>query len=81
MKVGVVGHVEWVEFAVVDHVPAPGEILLSQRKQDALDDQFATERVADLELKGFSRPVNAVRLDQRELAVRLEAGEADADQP
>ncbi|MDP9400541.1 MAG: PfkB family carbohydrate kinase [Actinomycetota bacterium] len=26
-RVGVVGHVEWVEFAVVSHVPAPGEIL------------------------------------------------------
>jgi ribokinase len=26
-RVGVVGHVEWVEFAVVDHVPAAGEIL------------------------------------------------------
>lgn len=25
-RVGVVGHVEWVEFAVVDHVPVPGEI-------------------------------------------------------
>src|SRR5689334_10911986 len=27
MKVGVVGHVEYVEFAVVDHVPKPGEIV------------------------------------------------------
>jgi len=26
MKVAVVGHVEWVEFVEVDHVPAPGEI-------------------------------------------------------
>lgn len=26
-RVGVVGHVEWVEFAVVDRVPRPGEIL------------------------------------------------------
>jgi len=26
-KVAVVGHVEWGEFAVVEHVPAPGEIL------------------------------------------------------
>jgi ribokinase len=26
-RVGVVGHVEWVEFAIVDHVPLPGEIL------------------------------------------------------
>jgi ribokinase len=27
MKVAVVGHVEWVEFARVDHVPGPGEIV------------------------------------------------------
>ena len=27
MNVAVVGHVEWVEFARVDHVPAPGEIV------------------------------------------------------
>jgi ribokinase len=26
-RVGVVGHVEWVEFAPVDHVPRPGEII------------------------------------------------------
>ena len=28
--VGVVGHVEWVEFAVVDHTPVAGEILLAR---------------------------------------------------
>ena len=27
MQVAVVGHIEWVEFARVDHVPAPGEIV------------------------------------------------------
>ena len=27
MKLAVVGHVEWVEFARVDHMPAPGEIV------------------------------------------------------
>ena len=27
MRVGVVGHVEWIEFAVVDHVPVAGEIV------------------------------------------------------
>lgn len=27
MRLAVVGHVEWVEFARVDHVPAPGEIV------------------------------------------------------
>ena len=29
MSVAVVGHVEWVEFVRVDHVPAPGEIVHS----------------------------------------------------
>ena len=27
MRVAVVGHVEWVDFALVDHVPVPGEII------------------------------------------------------
>src|SRR4051812_18667878 len=27
MRAGVVGHVEWVDFAVVDRLPSPGEIL------------------------------------------------------
>src|SRR5262249_57236188 len=27
MRVAVVGHVEWIEFARVDHVPTPGEIV------------------------------------------------------
>lgn len=27
MRAGVVGHVEWVDFAVVDHLPQPGDIL------------------------------------------------------
>jgi class 3 adenylate cyclase len=59
----------------------PGEILLTQRTQAAVEGQVATERIEPLELKGFSRPVSAVRLDQRQLPVRLEPGEADADQP
>ena len=31
MRVAVVGHVEWIEFAEVDHVPAPGEIVHADR--------------------------------------------------
>ena len=27
MELAVIGHVEWVEFARVEHVPAPGEIV------------------------------------------------------
>jgi adenylate cyclase len=40
----------------------PGEILLSQRAHAAVDDQFPAEQVPDLQLKGFSRPVVAMRL-------------------
>jgi ribokinase len=31
MRVAVVGHVEWIEFAEVDHVPEPGEIVHADR--------------------------------------------------
>jgi class 3 adenylate cyclase len=41
---------------------APGEILVSQRTHAAVDEHFPSEPVPDLELKGFSRPVVAMRL-------------------
>ena len=77
---GAVGNVVILAARLSD-AAAPGEILISQRTQAAIDDQVETQIVDPLELKGFSRPVNAVRLDQRELAVGLEARQADADQP
>ena len=40
----------------------PGEILVSQRAHAAVDEHFATEPVPELQLKGFSRPVVAMRL-------------------
>ena len=40
----------------------PGEILLGQRAHAAVDEQFATEPVPELQLKGFSRPIVAMRL-------------------
>jgi class 3 adenylate cyclase len=39
----------------------PGEILLSQRAHAAVDDRVVAEPAGNLELKGFSRPVVAVR--------------------
>ena len=77
---GAIGNVVILAARLSD-AAAPGEILLAQRTQAALEDRVATERVDGLELKGFSRPVNALRLDQRELAVGLETGKADTDQP
>jgi class 3 adenylate cyclase len=44
---------------------APGEILLSQRTHAAVDEQFGTEPVPELQLKGFSRPVVALRVTER----------------
>jgi class 3 adenylate cyclase len=41
---------------------APGEILVSQRTHAAVDEHFPSEPVPDLELKGFTRPVVAMRL-------------------
>jgi class 3 adenylate cyclase len=76
---GAVGNVVILAARLSD-AAAPGEILVSQRTQAAIDDQVATQPVDPLELKGFSRPVNAVRLDQRELAVGLEPRQADADE-
>ncbi len=43
-------------------VAAPGEILLSQRAHAPLDEQVVSEPVPDLQLKGFSRPVAAMRV-------------------
>jgi class 3 adenylate cyclase len=41
---------------------APGEILVSQRTYAAIDDHVVAEPVDELELKGFSRPVTAMRV-------------------
>jgi class 3 adenylate cyclase len=41
---------------------APGEVLLSQRTHAAIEDRVEGERVPELELKGFSRPIGAIRL-------------------
>jgi adenylate cyclase len=40
----------------------PGEILVSQRAHAAVEKHFATEPMPELQLKGFSRPVVAMRL-------------------
>jgi class 3 adenylate cyclase len=57
---GAVGNVAILASRLSD-VAAPGEILLSQRTQAALDDRVRGEPVSDLSLKGFSRPVVALR--------------------
>jgi adenylate cyclase len=44
---------------------APGEILVSQRTHAAVDKRFPSEPVPELQLKGFSRPVVALRVTER----------------
>jgi class 3 adenylate cyclase/putative methionine-R-sulfoxide reductase with GAF domain len=44
----------------------PGEILISQRAHAAVDDHFPTEPMPELQLKGFSRPVVAMRVSRPE---------------
>jgi class 3 adenylate cyclase/putative methionine-R-sulfoxide reductase with GAF domain len=50
---------------------ASGQVLLSQRAYAALEDRLDAEPVAELEMKGFSRPVQAYEL----LRVRDSSGE------
>ena len=48
--------------ARLSDVAAPGEILISQRLQAALEDRLETEAVDGLQLKGFHKPVDAFRV-------------------
>lgn len=50
MQIAVVGHVEWVEFARVDHAPAPGEIVhaLETWEEPAGGGAVAAAQLADL---------------------------------
>jgi class 3 adenylate cyclase len=57
---GAIGNVVILASRLSDAASA-GEILLSQRVHAAVDDRVATEPVKDLQLKGISRPVVAVR--------------------
>ena len=57
---GAVGNVVILAARLSD-AAAPGEILLSQRTHAAVEDQVDTEPARELQLKGFSRPVAALR--------------------
>jgi adenylate cyclase len=58
---GAVGNVVILASRLSD-AAAPGEILLSQRLNAAVEDAVSTEAVAELNLKGFSRPVQTFRV-------------------
>jgi class 3 adenylate cyclase len=57
---GAVGNVVILASRLSD-AAGPGEILLTQRAHAAVEDRVATEPVPELQLKGLSRPVVAVR--------------------
>ena len=57
---GAVGNVVILAARLSD-AAGPGEILLTQRAHAAVDDRVAAEPARELQLKGFSRPVVAVR--------------------
>src|SRR5919109_415475 len=52
MRVAVVGHVEWVEFIRVEHVPRPGEIVHSLERWEAAGGGGAVAAVQLARLNG-----------------------------
>jgi class 3 adenylate cyclase len=58
---GAVGNVVILASRLSD-LAGPGEILLSQRLNAAVEDEIATEPLADQTLKGFSRPIPVFRM-------------------
>jgi adenylate cyclase len=57
---GAIGNVAILASRLSD-AAGPGEIMLSQRTYAAVEDRVTTEPAEDLRLKGFTRPVVAVR--------------------
>jgi ribokinase len=81
-RVAVVGHVEWVEFARVDHVPAPGEIVHASETWQAPAGGGAVAAVQLARLAGECLFLTALGDDElghraakglEELGVRVEA--------
>jgi adenylate cyclase len=58
---GAVGNVVILASRLSD-VAGPGEILVSQRLNAAIEDRVGTTEVAEISLKGFNRPVAAYRV-------------------
>ena len=60
----VVGHVEWVEFALVDHVPSPGEIVHAQERWEEPAGGGAVAAVQLAKLAGRSTLFTALGDDE-----------------
>jgi len=70
-RVAVVGHVEWLDFAVVDHVPVPGEIVTASEHFACAAGGGAVAAVQLRKLAGAAAFLTALGGD--ELAARAEA--------
>lgn len=87
-KVAVVGHVEWLEFAVVDHVPRPGEIVESREDFSMAAGGGGVAAVQMRKLAGTAdfftalgsdREGHAAASELRERGLELHAAHRDAD--
>ena len=88
-RVGVVGHVEWVQFAIVGRVPVPGEIVHARETFDEPAGGGAVAAVQLRKLAGSALFLTALGSDDAgarvarrlgELGVELHAGERAAPQ-
>jgi ribokinase len=64
MKVAVIGHVEWVEYARVDHVPAPGEIVHAEETWEEAAGGGAVAAVQLAKLAGTATLFTALASDE-----------------
>jgi ribokinase len=72
MRVAVVGHVEWIEFARVDHVPAAGEIVHASETWQAAGGGGAVAAVELVRLAGECLFLTALGDDERGHLVETE---------
>ena len=71
MRVAVVGHVEWVTFAPVHRLPAPGEIVHAIEPFDEAADSLAYAAFGDHGTHEFFTHVRFHKHDEERIAVHL----------
>lgn len=64
-RTGVVGHVEWAEFAIVEHVPAPGQIIHARETFELTAGGGAVAAVQLAKLAGDAAFLTALGHDER----------------
>jgi ribokinase len=78
-RVGVVGHVEWIQFAVVEHVPEPGEIAHASESFELAAGGGAVAAVQLARLAGGARFLTAVGDDAHGALAVTQLGERGVD--